>query len=129
MAVPAARLTVARPSSTAVSAGYVPDGLTEKEWNDIKNKKASAAAASKKKVASKNFEVSRVHGNLAYYLQHGVLLYLYSHISQERTFFAIFFHVFYKADVCECIRVDASKSRLGTSKPTILKKEKRQPPT
>lgn len=56
VAVPAARLTVARPSSTAVSAGYVPDGLTEKQWDEIKNKKASAAAASKKKVAAKKFE-------------------------------------------------------------------------
>lgn len=62
VAVPAARLTVARPSSTAVSAGYVPDGLTEKQWDEIKNKKASAAAASKKKVAAKKFEVSRVDG-------------------------------------------------------------------
>lgn len=60
VAVPAARLTVARPSSTVVAAGYVPDGLTEKQWNDIKNKKASEAAASKKKVAAKKFEVSQV---------------------------------------------------------------------
>lgn len=64
VAVPAARLAVARPSSTAVSAGYVPDGLTQKQWDEIKNKKASAAAASKKKVAAKKFEVSlsRVDG-------------------------------------------------------------------
>ena len=65
VAVPAARLTVARPSSTTVAAGYVPDGLTEKQWNDIKNKKASEAAVSKKRVAAKKFEVSRVDGEPA----------------------------------------------------------------
>lgn len=63
VAVPAARVTSARASSTAVSAGYVPDGLTAKQWEDMKKEKASKAAARKKEVASKKFEV----GSLAVY--------------------------------------------------------------
>ncbi|CAN0330937.1 unnamed protein product [Ectocarpus sp. 12 AP-2014] len=56
VAVPATRVTSARASSTAVSAGYVPDGLTAKQWEDMKKEKASKAAARKKEVASKKFE-------------------------------------------------------------------------
>lgn len=57
VAVPAARVSAARSSSTAVSAGYVPDGLTAKQWEDMKKKKEVAAAKRKKEVASKKFEV------------------------------------------------------------------------
>lgn len=62
VAVPAARLTAARPSTTTVSAGYVPDGLTQKQWDDMKKKKAAAVAARKKEVASKKSEVRRLGG-------------------------------------------------------------------
>ncbi len=57
VAVPATRVTAARASSTSVSAGYVPDGLTAKQWEDMKKEKASKAAARKKEVANKKFEV------------------------------------------------------------------------
>lgn len=57
VAVPAGRVSAARASSTAVSAGYVPDGLTAKQWEDMKNKKAAAASKRKKEVAAKKFEV------------------------------------------------------------------------
>eukprot|EP00737_Agarophyton_chilense_P005298 gb/GEZJ01007735.1/.p1 GENE.gb/GEZJ01007735.1/~~gb/GEZJ01007735.1/.p1 ORF type:complete len:135 (-),score=25.68 gb/GEZJ01007735.1/:273-617(-) len=56
VAVPAGRVSAARASSTAVSAGYVPDGLTAKQWEDMKKKKAADAAKRKKEVASKKFE-------------------------------------------------------------------------
>lgn len=57
VAVPAARVAATRSSSTAVSAGYVPDGLTAQQWEDMKKKKEAAAAARKKEVKSKKFEV------------------------------------------------------------------------
>lgn len=57
VAVPAGRVSAARVSSTAVSAGYVPDGLTAQQWEDMKKKKATDAAKRKKEVASKKFEV------------------------------------------------------------------------
>lgn len=57
VAVPAGRVTAARASSTAVSAGYVPDGLTEKQYADLKNKKEATAAKRKKEVKAKKFEV------------------------------------------------------------------------
>lgn len=58
VAVPAGRVSAARSSSTAVSAGgYVPDGLTAKQWEDMKKKKEVAAAKRKKEVAGKKFEV------------------------------------------------------------------------
>lgn len=55
--MPAARVVATRASSTAVSAGYVPDGLTAKQWEDMKKKKEAAAAARKKEVKNKKFEV------------------------------------------------------------------------
>eukprot|EP00752_Nemacystus_decipiens_P016522 g14767.t1 len=56
VAVPAGRVSAARASSTAVAAGYVPDGLTAQQWEDMKKKKAADAAKRKKEVASKKFE-------------------------------------------------------------------------
>ncbi|CAM9913005.1 unnamed protein product [Scytosiphon promiscuus] len=56
VAVPAARVTAARASSTAVSAGYVPDGLTAEQYEGMKKKKADAAAKRKKEVKDKKFE-------------------------------------------------------------------------
>lgn len=56
VAVPAARVAATRASSTAVSAGYVPDGLTAKQWEDMKKKKEDAATARKKEVKGKKFE-------------------------------------------------------------------------
>lgn len=50
-------MSAARASSTAVSAGYVPDGLTAQQWEDMKKKKETEAAKRKKEVASKKFEV------------------------------------------------------------------------
>lgn len=58
VAVPVPQLSTSRSSSTAVSAGYVPDGLTEKEYEDMKKNKAQKAAARKKEVKDKKFEVS-----------------------------------------------------------------------
>lgn len=57
VAVPAGRVSAARASSTAVSAGYVPDGLTAKQWEDMKKKKDTEAAKRKKEVKAKKFEV------------------------------------------------------------------------
>lgn len=62
VAVPATRVTAARASSTSVSAGYVPDGLTAKQWEDMKKEKAAKAAARKKEVANKKFEVNQLGG-------------------------------------------------------------------
>eukprot|EP00903_Cladosiphon_okamuranus_P007894 g7626.t1 len=56
VAVPAGRVSATRASSTAVSAGYVPDGLTAQQWEDMKKKKAADAAKRKKEVAAKKVE-------------------------------------------------------------------------
>ncbi|KAG5174960.1 hypothetical protein JKP88DRAFT_351767 [Tribonema minus] len=47
---------VARVSSSALKAGYVPDGLSEAEWEAQKAAKAEAAAARKAKFAAQTFE-------------------------------------------------------------------------
>jgi hypothetical protein len=54
----AASSTVVTRSSTALRAGYVPDGLTEAEWEAAKATRAKAAEDRKKKFANKTFEVS-----------------------------------------------------------------------
>jgi hypothetical protein len=54
----AASATVVTRSSTALRAGYVPDGLTEAEWEAAKATRAKAAEDRKKKFANKTFEVS-----------------------------------------------------------------------
>lgn len=57
VAVPAARLTAARTSTTAVKAGYVPDGLDPKEWEAMKKKKNAKTATNKKFYKEKKYEV------------------------------------------------------------------------
>lgn len=56
--VPPARV-VARSTSTARGAGYIPDGLTEKEWEAMKKKKAAEAANNKKYFKQKKFEARK----------------------------------------------------------------------
>lgn len=65
MAVPAAR-AVARSSSTARAAGYVPDGLSVKEWEAMKKKKADAATKKKQYYKNKTYEVGGTPVTLGY---------------------------------------------------------------
>lgn len=57
VAVPAARLTAARTSSTAVKAGYVPDGVSVKDWEAMKKAKSQKVASNKKYYKEKKHEV------------------------------------------------------------------------
>lgn len=56
--MPPARV-VARSSSTARAAGYVPDGLSAQEWESMKKKKEVEAAKKKDYYKNKKFEVSK----------------------------------------------------------------------
>lgn len=63
VAVPANRVSATRPSTTTCSAGYVPDGLSENEWDKIKKEKADQLAKNKKYYKEKKFEVGRCRQN------------------------------------------------------------------
>lgn len=57
VAVPAASVRASRGPSTALSAGYVPDGLTRKEYEQLKKKQGAEADAKRKKFAAQKSEV------------------------------------------------------------------------
>lgn len=62
---------------------YVPDGLTEQEWNAMKKKKAEAQAKNKKYYKEKKFEVSlRLGCCLFLWLIASILL---DHLDAERS--------------------------------------------
>ncbi|CAM9719888.1 unnamed protein product [Ascophyllum nodosum] len=54
-APPAVRVAASRQSSTSLAA-YVPDGLSEQQWEEMKKKKANEKETKKKQVSSKSYE-------------------------------------------------------------------------
>lgn len=60
--VPAVRISAVRESSSARPAGYIPDGLTEQEYESMKKKNADSAAKKKKFYKEKKYEVWSLGG-------------------------------------------------------------------